>query len=165
MPVRLSKIVKEVNVGVSTLVDYLRKEGIEVENDPNVKVSDEAYALLWKKFGKGEMPTKKKEMPKQEAPVEEPKKEEAKPEPAPEPERPHFKPLGKIDLDAINHPKKAEPVKEEVKEPVVEVSEVKVEAEPVVETPAPVKEEAPAPAPAPVKEEVKAPVTPKRRFR
>ena len=76
MPVRLSKIVKEVNVGVSTLVDYLRKEGIEVENDPNVKVSDEAYALLWKKFGKGEMPTKKKEMPKQEAPVEEPKKEE-----------------------------------------------------------------------------------------
>ena len=158
MPVRLSKIVKEVNVGVSTLVDYLRKEGIEVENDPNVKVSDEAYALLWKKFGKGEMPTKKKEMPKQEAPVEEPKKEEAKPEPAPEPERPHFKPLGKIDLDAINHPKKAEPVKEEVKEPVVEVPEVKVEAEPVVETPAPVKEEAPAPAPAPVKEEVKAPV-------
>ena len=157
MPVRLSKIVKEVNVGVSTLVDYLRKEGIEVENDPNVKVSDEAYALLWKKFGKGEMPTKKKEMPKQEAPVEEPKKEEAKPEPAPEPERPHFKPLGKIDLDAINHPKKAEPVKEEVKEPVVEVPEVKVEAEPVVETPAPVKEEAPAPAPAPVKEEVKAP--------
>ena len=63
MPVRLSKIVKEVNVGISTLVEHLRKEGIEVENDPNVKVSDEAYALLWKKFGTGEMPTKKKESP------------------------------------------------------------------------------------------------------
>ena len=47
MPVRLQKVAKEVNVGVSTLAEFLRKKNIMVEDDPNTKVTDEAYELLW----------------------------------------------------------------------------------------------------------------------
>ena len=48
---RLSKIVKEVNISVSTAVEYLRTEkGIEVEENPNAKVSDEIINLLYHKF-------------------------------------------------------------------------------------------------------------------
>ena len=177
MPVRLSKIVKEVNVGISTLVEHLRKEGIEVENDPNVKVSDEAYALLWKKFGTGEMPTKKKESPKTEPVVEAPKQEETPKAEAPKEKeeapvsRPQFKTLGKIDLDAINHPKEA-PKAEAPKASETPVAEKTTPAAPVAEKVAPAAEkvvseekpakpvEKPAEKPAEKPEAPKAPETP-----
>ncbi len=143
MPVRLSKIVKEVNVGVSTLVDFLRKKGIEVENDPNVKVSDEAYALLWKEFGKGEMPGKKKETPKENVP-EEPKIPES-PQVAPKEEKKEsfqtYKPLGKIDLDAINHPKKSVPEVKPEPAPEPEKRLIQMEEKPVLSEEKPALEE------------------------
>ena len=52
MSIRLNKIAKEFNVGVQTLVDALQKKGVEVENNPNTKVSDEHYDLLVKEFSK-----------------------------------------------------------------------------------------------------------------
>ena len=48
---RLSKIVKEVNISIPTAVEYLRTEkGIEVEDNPNARVSDEIVSLLYHKF-------------------------------------------------------------------------------------------------------------------
>ena len=48
---RLSKIVKEVNISIPTAVEYLRTEkGIEVEENPNARVSDEIVSLLYHKF-------------------------------------------------------------------------------------------------------------------
>jgi len=47
---RLSKIAREFNVGISTIVEYLHKKGINIENSPNTKISPDAYSLLSKEF-------------------------------------------------------------------------------------------------------------------
>ncbi|MDR0385106.1 MAG: translation initiation factor IF-2 [Prevotellaceae bacterium] len=49
--IRISKILKEFNIGISTLVDFLRKKGVEVEANPNGKVSENVYALVKAEFG------------------------------------------------------------------------------------------------------------------
>ncbi|WP_320054361.1 translation initiation factor IF-2 [uncultured Acetobacteroides sp.] len=49
---RLLKAAKELNVGVQTIVDFLHKKGIEVDSNPNSKITTEAYLLLEKEFGK-----------------------------------------------------------------------------------------------------------------
>jgi translation initiation factor IF-2 len=52
MAKRLIKVAKDLNVGISTLVEHLQKQGIEVENSPRTKVSDEAYEILLRDFQK-----------------------------------------------------------------------------------------------------------------
>ncbi|MEJ5266087.1 MAG: translation initiation factor IF-2 [Bacteroidales bacterium] len=47
---RLSKLAKELNVGISTIVDFLKKKGHPINPDPNTKVSPELVALLEKEF-------------------------------------------------------------------------------------------------------------------
>jgi translation initiation factor IF-2 len=47
---RLSKIAREFNVGISTIVEFLHGKNIEIENSPNTKISPEAYSLLSKEF-------------------------------------------------------------------------------------------------------------------
>lgn len=47
---RLSKIAKEFNVGISTIVDFLQKNGIEIEANPNTKVTPDCYDLLVKEY-------------------------------------------------------------------------------------------------------------------
>jgi len=43
---RLSKIAREFNVGISTIVEFLNKKGYEVDPNPNTKVSEEIYDIL-----------------------------------------------------------------------------------------------------------------------
>ena len=51
MSIRLSKAIKECNVGLQTAVDFLNKKGsAEVEANLNTKISDEQYELLLKEF-------------------------------------------------------------------------------------------------------------------
>ena len=38
MPVRLSKIAREFNVGLSTIVEFLHEKGIKISSDPNAKL-------------------------------------------------------------------------------------------------------------------------------
>ena len=53
MPVRLNKIMRDLNVGLPTIVDFLQKKGIEVEEgNPNARISDDIYEILQKEFGK-----------------------------------------------------------------------------------------------------------------
>lgn len=47
---RLSKVAKEFNVGTSTIVDFLRKQGFDVESNPNTKVSAECYDALVREY-------------------------------------------------------------------------------------------------------------------
>src|ERR1039458_2562485 len=49
-PKRLAKVAVEFNVKRDTVVDFLNSEGIAVENNPNAKVTEEAYIALLKKF-------------------------------------------------------------------------------------------------------------------
>lgn len=47
---RLKKVATELNVGVHTIVEFLKKKGITIEDNPNAKVSPEAHILLTKEF-------------------------------------------------------------------------------------------------------------------
>lgn len=48
--VRLSKLARELNVGISTMVEFLKKKGYTLNPDPNSKVTPEEYDLLQKEF-------------------------------------------------------------------------------------------------------------------
>ena len=47
---RLSKIAKELNVGISSLVDHLKSKGVEIESSPNTKVEEDHYNILLEEF-------------------------------------------------------------------------------------------------------------------
>ena len=173
---KISKAAKDFNISIATLVEFLQKKGIEVENpeNPNTRINETAYELLVKEYApdrklknqcelistqRAKVQEKPKETPKATDEVYRTKTASAGP-----------KVIGRIDL-STGKPKPAEPVKEE--QPAAPVQETKPEApvkaaeEPKPETtPAPVKKEekaAPAvaekAAPAPKKAE-ESPKTP-----
>jgi translation initiation factor IF-2 len=47
---RLGKVVKEFNVGLATIIEFLSKKGHHVENSPNAKIGSDLYDLLDKEF-------------------------------------------------------------------------------------------------------------------
>ena len=49
---RLSKIARDLNVGIATIVEFLNKQGIKMTPDPNAKIDVEAQVLLEKQFRK-----------------------------------------------------------------------------------------------------------------
>jgi translation initiation factor IF-2 len=55
---RLSKVARDFNVGISTIVEFLHKKGFAIDTDPNNKITDEAYHLLEKEY-KGDVTLKK----------------------------------------------------------------------------------------------------------
>jgi len=48
---RLIKVAKELNVGTSTIVEYLNNKGFVIDSNPNSKISDDQYFLLMKEYG------------------------------------------------------------------------------------------------------------------
>ena len=52
MSERLSKIARTLNVGISTITEFLQRKGFTVESNPNAKIDDEQYDLLIQEFGK-----------------------------------------------------------------------------------------------------------------
>lgn len=50
--IRVNKVLKEFNIGMGTLIDFLNKKGISVESNPNAKIPGEAYSLIEKEFKK-----------------------------------------------------------------------------------------------------------------
>ncbi len=106
MGVRLNKVLTELNIGLQTAVDFLKKKSSlgEVKDDatPNTKISDTQYEALVNEFsGDKEVKNQASQLfPKKEKKEKEKKKPEVvevKEEP-----RQTFKPLGKIDLDSLN---------------------------------------------------------------
>lgn len=47
---RLSKIAREFNLGITTIVDFLNKKGFDISPNPNTKVSEEQYNILLKEY-------------------------------------------------------------------------------------------------------------------
>ena len=163
MKIRLNKVQKELNLGMSTIVEFLQKKGIEIKEDPNAVVPEDGYNMLIEEFSadkkarlQSENFTKErqnKEKPKNVAVVEtqpaatvqaEPKvtvAEQPKPTEEPKKEELGIKVKGHIDLDALNkknQPKKKEaaPVKNEQPKPVEKKQEEKPVEKKVVEQPA-----------------------------
>ena len=52
MTIRLNKVTRDLNVGITTVVDFLQKKGYVIEANPNTKITDEQYAALVKEFSK-----------------------------------------------------------------------------------------------------------------
>ncbi|MDR2585758.1 MAG: translation initiation factor IF-2 [Prevotellaceae bacterium] len=50
--IRINKVVKELNIGIGTLVEFFKKKGIDVDPSPNSKITTEAYLLAQKEFDK-----------------------------------------------------------------------------------------------------------------
>ena len=147
MPVKLNKIMRELNVGLPTIVDFLQKKGIEVEEgNPNARVSDDIYEVLKKEFGNDQNQKKEsellrlrhKEKSKNEVVTIETVQKEEPEEVKIEVSAPvQFKQVGKIDLDSLNKKPKAKPAEEPVEEEKpVEEEPVIVEEEPIIEEPA-----------------------------
>ena len=170
------------NVGISTVVEFLQKKGYTVEANPNTKITEEQYAVLVKEFSTDKnlrieserFIQERQNNDRNKASVyidgyekqpEKPKAEDVIKTVVPEDARPKFKPVGKIDLDKLNN-RRTE--KESVKEPA---KESKPQPQPKPQQPVAVAEEkkadvvkpvvvetkkeevvVPAPKPEPVKE-------------
>ena len=50
--IRANKVVKDFNISLGTLVEFLGKKGIEIDSNPGALLSEEAYALVEKEFAK-----------------------------------------------------------------------------------------------------------------
>ena len=48
--IRLSKLAREFNVGIHTIVEFLHKKGFDIDSNPNTKVNEEAVQLLEKEY-------------------------------------------------------------------------------------------------------------------
>jgi len=172
MSIKLIKVQRDLKVGIITVVDFLRRKGFSVDENPNTKITDEEYELLIDEFGKNLSDAEKKRLLSSQIPevVPVPEKQpeiSRRPEEIktviPEDNRPKFNIKGKIDLRpkreeaSVQHhtrPEKA-PIHEEKK-----MQEVKLpEPEPTPVQEAPVKHE-PAVKPAVEEQTPVTPVTP-----
>ena len=153
MRTKISQIARELNVGVTTAVEFLRKHNIEVDPGPNARIDTEAVELLTREFSKDKKD--KAEAGKIFSPRKE--KEKNKHDAAGLTSRPTGpKILGKIDLDAAKGGRKQSPKSDSAKTeaPKAEAREPK---------PALPKEEAPrqaAPKAEPRAEETTRPASP-----
>ena len=50
--IRLNKLIRTYNIGLQNLVDFLGSIGVEVDANPNAKISDEHLPAIEKQFGK-----------------------------------------------------------------------------------------------------------------
>ena len=140
---RLSKAAREFNVGITTIVEFLHKKGVNIDPNPNTKLPEEAYALLVKEYSSDisvkkeseklilkDLHRKKETLSIDDVPSAEAAEEEAEEEiiikgttgtPADfthEVRKPDVKLVGKIDLDKVSKSSapKAEEKKAEEKE-------------------------------------------------
>lgn len=139
MTIRLNKVTRDLNVGITTVVDFLQKKGYTIEASPNAKITEEQYNVLVKEFSKDKdlkiesekifQERQNKERNKVSVSIEDLQPETAKPEVIetviPEEVRPKFKQVGKIDLDNLNK-KKTKPAAETASPELQDIKEEKV---------------------------------------
>lgn len=138
MTIRLNKVTRDLNVGITTAVEFLQKKGFVVEANPNTKITDEQFELLKKEFSTDKDLKMKSERFLQERQTKERNKasvaiegyetkesvkekvEEIKTV-IPEDIRPKLKSVGKIDLENLG---KKSVIEKEVEEQKPEVKEM-----------------------------------------
>ena len=132
MAIKLIKACKELNIGMSTAVEFCKKQGKEIATDPNTRIEDDLYLLLAKEFNK-DMALKleaerqaqerqEREIPKSVA-VEKPQVEHI-PTEVPKP-----KVVGSIDLDADKKRKAEEEAARKAAEEAQKAEESRLAAE------------------------------------
>ena len=146
--IRLNKVIREFNVGIGTIVDFLHGKGFEVNASPSEKITEEQYEILKQEFGADKDLRKKAEKlifshqgKEKKAPAA-PKAQEPEIIKAEVPNdiRPRLKTVGQIDIEPkTEHEKaksetKAKPQKPQEKP--VEAQTAKPEAKAETEKPA-----------------------------
>ena len=53
--IRINKVLKDFNIGLSTLTDFLKKKGINDELTLTSKISEDVFAMVAKEFGKEQL--------------------------------------------------------------------------------------------------------------
>ncbi|CAH0148350.1 translation initiation factor IF-2 [Chryseobacterium sp. WG14] len=138
--IRLNKAVKEFNISMSRLVEFLQAKGIEVESNPNAQLEEAAYSALEAEFAKdGEQRKASHEVVITKVPEEKLEIEKSPEVIRAKASKPETKILGKIDLEA-RKPEVEEAPAAPVAIPVEEKKEEIVKEEPEVKT-APEKQE------------------------
>ncbi len=155
---RLNKVLRELNISLDRAVEYLAKNGHQIEARPTTKISGEVYQVLLDGFETdankraaskevGEEKRKEKEAIRLEleAKLEKKRAEEEKKEILKaKAEKLEIKTVGKIDIEPKSEPKpeaKSEAKPEPKEEPKLEVEEPKEEVKPKEEEVKEVKEE------------------------
>lgn len=163
-PIRLGKAAGELNVGMSTIVDFLESNGVSIDASPNTKLTPEQYDMLRTEFAADQ---DLKEQTKRVTPAREKretisirdKKDEGEEAPTPEPE-PAPRPVAETPAPEpeVEKPAEEPAAAEEDGKPGVKMVG-KIDLESINQKTRPekkAKEEAPAKEePAPEKEEVK----------
>lgn len=162
--IRLSKVARELNVGISTIVEFLSSKDVDIDSSPNTKIEPDVYDMLLDEFGADlsvkekaksieikrekretislkDNKEEKEEEPKEETP--EPTKKEEPSEETPAKEEVKPKVVGKIDLESFDKKKKSEEKKEEEAPKKEEKPVEKVEAKEEKKEEAPKEEEKP----------------------
>lgn len=136
MSTRLNKVIRDLNVGSSRVIEFLQKQGFNIENNPNAKITDEQYDMLVKEFSND------KDIKKESDKIRQEKKENKNPSvsiegfekdkktnkgtaaeqitTASEKKTIQIKTIGKIDLDNIGPKKKTETEKSKHEETIPE---------------------------------------------
>ena len=165
MRVKISKVIKDLNVGLQTIQDFFAKKKIDLDVTPNTKIPEDILDILIKEF-KPDMEQKLKSEYFTNVRLKD--KEKAKPQATNEEKQPEEaltevrkpKVVGKIDLEAAGKPaakksKEKAPKEEPKPEPTVEETPV-VETAVQEEAPVEVQQEEPAADEVAVAEEVPA---------
>ena len=133
MAIKLIKACKELNIGMSTAVEFCKKQGKEIAMDPNIRIEDDLYLLLAKEFNKDmalKMEAERQAQARQEqdipksVAIDEPKKPEHIPTEIPKP-----KVVGSIDLDADKRRKVEEEAARKAAEEAQKAEEARLAAE------------------------------------
>lgn len=168
MPIKISKAVKDLNIGMQTARDFLKKNEIEVDDNINARISDEAYNLLIQKFKPAMQQKKAAEQiihdrkEEKAAQAAEKKRREAEESKTVEVAIQKPKVLGKIELDAKGNPVAPKPAAPEApKAEEVKMEEKKAEEQKPAPAELPKEDAKPEPAAVEPKKEEKAPAEPK----
>ncbi len=163
---KISKVAKDLNIALPTVIEFLQSKGINIDMNPNARIDESAYGLLM-----GEYSSDKAEKSKSEKLSSDRQKERAtRPakETASEPQEikigPAVRPtvVGHIDLDSKGEPvrHKTEHKPEPKTEPKPEPKATPAQAQAEKAESAPVKQETPVSQPAPAPKPVETPVKP-----
>ena len=103
MRIKISKVASDLNVGMNTVVEFLRKHNIEVDTNPNARIDEDAVELLRKEFSHDKAVKAKVEGKLNERRSDRVEKADRRQHITTE--APRIKVVGKINLDEPRHSK------------------------------------------------------------
>ena len=127
--IKISKVAKDLNVSAATIIDFLQKKGVSVDDNPNARIEENEYNLLMSEF-KSDKDLKNKsekyasDRQKEKEKIKSVQKQQVEEIKIVAEVTGKPKIVGKIDIDNLNKPAQTKPVAEK---PVAVKPEIRVE--------------------------------------